>query len=195
MIREDKQIRSLATDLNVRSEFETDNPDEMVIEGYFALVNNETELFKGAYEEIATGAFDKTLDNDIRALHNHDSNYVLGRTKSKTLSLKVDERGLWGSVKVNENDSDAVNLYERIKRGDVDQCSFGFNILDEETEDREDETVKWIIKEIDLHEVSVVTFPAYEDTGIEARKQDYKQHQSKQLELRKQKLKERLNKC
>ncbi|HZH62588.1 MAG TPA: HK97 family phage prohead protease, partial [Metabacillus sp.] len=93
---------------------------------------------------------------------------------------------------INPNDTDAVNLYERVKRGDVDQCSFGFNILSEETDFREDGTVKWRLKEIDLHEVSVVTFPAYSDTGVQARKRDVEQYKKRQFELRKQKLKERL---
>lgn len=158
-------MRSIAADLKTRAE-----EDEMTIDGYFAVFNSVTELFPGAFEEIAPGAFDKTLSNDIRALINHDTALVLGRNKAGTLDLKVDSRGLWGSIRINPNDTDAVNLYERVKRGDVDQCSFGFNILQEETDFREDGTVKWILKDIDLHEVSVVTFPAYDATGVQARK-------------------------
>lgn len=185
-----KQTRSVVTDLKTRAEEE----GEMVIEGYFAVFNKQTELWPGAFEEISSGAFDNTLGNDIRALINHDTSLVLGRNKSNTLELKVDSHGLWGKVKVNENDTDAVNLYQRVKRGDVDQCSFGFNILNEETNFREDGTVKWIIKEVDLHEVSVCTFPAYEETGVQARQKEVEQHKNRQLELRKNKLKERLDK-
>ena len=160
-------------DLKTRSE----NDGEKVIEGYFAVFNSETELWRGAYEEIAPGAFDKSLSNDIRALINHETGLVLGRNKSGTLELKVDSHGLWGSIKINQNDTDAINLYERVKRGDVDQCSFGFNIPPggEDADWRDDGTVKWTLKEIDLHEVSVVTFPAYEATGIQARKKMLKQ--------------------
>lgn len=183
------QTRSLQTKLKTRAE-----EDEMIIEGYFAVYNTETELWPGAFEEIAPGAFDNTLSNDIRALINHDTSLVLGRTKAGTLELKTDSRGLWGRIKINPNDTDAVNLYERVKRGDVDQCSFGFNIISEETEYRDDGTVKWIIKEVDLHEVSVCTFPAYEETGVQARHKQYEQHRAKQLEIRKNKLKERLKK-
>src|SRR6185312_6634158 len=118
-----RQTHNLSTNLKTRSE-----NDEMVIEGYFAVFNSETELWGGAYEEIAPSAFDKTLSNDIRALIDHETRAVLGRTKAGTLELKVDSRGLWGSIKINPNDGDAVNLYERVKRGDIDQCSFGFNI-------------------------------------------------------------------
>lgn len=191
--REEKHIRSLDTDLQTRELSADDEPVERVIEGYFAVFNSETELFPGAFEEIAPGAFDKTMGNDIRALINHDTGLVLGRNKSGTLDLKVDSRGLWGSIKINENDTDAVNLYERVKRGDVDQCSFGFNIEKEETDWRDDGTVKWTLTEIDLHEVSVVTFPAYEATGVQARHNEIKQHEQRKLELRKKNLKERLN--
>lgn len=188
--RSEKQTRSLKTELKTRAE----GDNNMVIEGYFVVFNSQTELWQGAYEEIAPQALDNTLSNDIRALINHDTRLVLGRNKSGTLDLKVDSRGLWGSIKINPNDTDAVNLYERVKRGDVDQCSFGFNVTSEETDWREDGTVKWTITGVDLHEVSVVTFPAYEDTGVAARSKEVEQHKEKQLEVRKANLKARLNK-
>jgi hypothetical protein len=188
MNREDgMQTRSIITDLQTRAE-----EDEMLIEGYFAVFNKLTELWRGAFEEIAPEAFNSTLGNDIRALTNHDTSLVLGRNKANTLELKTDSHGLWGSVRINPNDTDAVNLYQRVKRGDVDQCSFGFNILNEETEYRDDGTVKWTIKEIDLHEVSVCTFPAYEETGVQARQKEVEQHRKRQLEAKKNELKERL---
>lgn len=187
---EQKHIRNLGVDLQTRSD---EQSDKKVIEGYFSVFNSETELFPGAYEEIAPGAFDNTLSNDIRALINHDTAYVLGRNKSNTLDLKVDSRGLWGSIEINENDSDAVNLYERVKRGDVDSCSFGFNILKEDTDYRDDGSIKWTIREIDLHEVSIVTFPAYDDTSVQARMKQAEKLQQRSIEKRKHELKERLN--
>mgnify|MGYP001015481111 CR=1 FL=1 len=188
-MRNERQTRSLQTELKTRAE-----PDsqDMYIEGYFAVFGRQTELWQGAFEEIAVGAFDKTLGNDIRALINHDTTLVLGRNKSGTLELKADTHGLWGLVKINPADSDAVNLYERVKRGDVDQCSFGFNISKEETDWRDDGTVKWTIQEVDLHEVSVCTFPAYEETGVQARQDEVAQHRERQLDVRKNQLKERL---
>src|SRR5690625_1385392 len=142
----DKHIRSIDVDLQTRAVEET---DEKVIEGYFAVFNSETELFPGAYEEISPGAFDNTLSNDIRALVNHDTQYVLGRNKSNTLDLKVDSRGLWGSIKINEKETDAMNLCERVRRGDVDQCSFGCKLLDGSTGYRGTGAVKWTINEIE----------------------------------------------
>lgn len=189
MREKEMQVRSITSDLKTREENE-----EMYLEGYFAVFNRETELWPGAYEEIDPGAFDNTLGNDVRCLINHDTTLVLGRNKANTLELKADSHGLWGRVKINTNDTDAVNIYERVKRGDVSGNSFGFNILNEETDYKEDGTVKWTIKEIDLHEVSICTFPAYEDTSIQARHKELEQHKAKQLEVRKTKLKERLEK-
>jgi len=192
MVRNNRQTRSLQTELKTRAE-----PDsqDMFVEGYFAVFNRQTELWPGAFEEIAPGAFDSTLGNDIRALINHDTTLVLGRNKSGTLELKADSYGLWGRVEINPNDTDAVNVYERVKRGDVDQCSFGFNILKEETDWREDGSVKWTIQEVDLHEVSICTFPAYEETGVQARKAEVDQHRQRQLEQRKNNLKARVSAC
>jgi HK97 family phage prohead protease len=190
--RNDIQIR--ASQAEFKATRAEGDEGEKRIEGYFSVFGKPTELWQGAFEEIAPEAFNNTLGNDVRALINHDTTLVLGRNKAGTLELRVDSHGLWGSIKVNENDSDAVNLYERVMRGDVDQCSFGFNILNEETEWREDGTVKWTIREIDLHEVSVCTFPAYEETGVQARHKEVEQHKEKMLEQRKHNLKERMKK-
>jgi HK97 family phage prohead protease len=188
--REEIQKRSLQTTFKAtRAE---ENNDDMFIEGYFAVFNRETELWPGAYEEIAPGAFDETLGNDIRALINHDTTLVLGRNKANTLEIKVDSHGLWGRVKINPKDTDAVNCYVRVERGDVDQCSFGFNILEEKIDWRDDGTVKWTMTKLDLHEMSVCTFPAYEDTGVQARHAEVEQHKERQLEQRKKLLKERI---
>lgn len=191
----EKHIRNLEVDLQTREKRADEQPVERVIEGYFVVFNSETELFPGAFEEISREAFGNTINGDVRALINHDTGLVLGRTKSKTLELRVDEKGLWGSVKVNDKDTDAINLYERVKRGDVDQCSFGFRIIKEDTEHREDGTIKWIVREAELLEVSVVTFPAYEDTSVQARKKEVEEIEKRKLDKKKSELKERIKKC
>ena len=155
------------------SEFTTrEDGEQPVIEGYFAVFNSNYDMGWDMTESIATGAFSKSLSNDVRALINHDTTLVLGRTAAHTLELREDSHGLWGKISINPKDSDAMNLYERVKRGDVSQCSFGFNIVSEETDFREDGSVHWTITEADLHEVSVCTFPAYEETAVSARKHD-----------------------
>lgn len=159
-----RQVRATSSEFQTRQDGE-----ELVIEGYFAVFNSNYDIFPGASESIAPGAFDKTISGDIRALINHDTTLVLGRTKAGTLELRIDSHGLWGKIIINPNDADAMNLYERVKRGDVDQCSFGFDIVSEDTEYREDGSIHWTITEVELYEVSCCTFPAYEQTSISAR--------------------------
>lgn len=165
MDREKRQMRGVPGSFKTRAE----ESGDMFISGYFAVFGSEYELWPGASESVDPHAFDEALDDDIRCLINHDTRLVLGRNIAGTLQLRVEEKGLWGEVKINPNDQDAVNVYERVKRGDVNQCSFGFDIVAEEFEDRGD-SVHWTIKAVKLYEVSVVTFPAYEETGVEARK-------------------------
>lgn len=163
--RELKRVmRTASTQFNTR-----DDDGKLAIEGYFAVFNSVYEIAPGMTESIAQGAFDNTLSGDIRALINHDTTLVLGRTKAGTLQLRTDSHGLWGHIDINPNDTDAMNLYNRVQRGDVDQCSFGFDILNEETDYREDGSIHWTIKEVELYEVSPCTFPAYEETSIAAR--------------------------
>jgi len=169
-----------------------DKDGERYVEGYFAVFGSIYELWKGATESIDPHAFDGTLTEDIRALIDHETRLVLGRTKAGTLELRVDEKGLWGRIRINAEDTDAMNLYTRVQRGDVDQCSFGFDILDEKTEYREDGSVHWIILKVKLYEVSCVTFPAYEDTSISARKADYNQIKKRELDAWKARMKGRL---
>lgn len=163
-----RQTRSIASDFKTREDGE-----ELRIEGYFAVFNSNYEITDTMSESVAPGAFANTLGNDVRALIDHETMYVLGRTSAGTLELREDDRGLWGSILINPNDQDAMNLYSRVQRGDVNQCSFGFDILSEETDFLEDGSVHWTIKEVRLYEVSVCTFPAYAATSVEAREKDY----------------------
>lgn len=145
----------------------------LYIEGYFAVFDSIYEVCPGITESIAPGAFTGALGGDIRALTNHDTTLVLGRNRAGTLELREDANGLWGRVAINREDTDAMNLYHRVQRGDVDQCSFGFDIGEEDVEFREDGSAHWTIKKVDpLYEVTVATFPAYESTSVSARKAD-----------------------
>lgn len=168
MDRQLRQVRSIASEFTTR-----EDGNKPRIEGYFAVFNSDYEVWPGATESIAPEAFNETLGGDIRALINHDTTLVIGRNKANTLELRVDSHGLWGGIDINPNDGDAMNAYERVKRGDVDQCSFGFEIVDEETEFRDDGSVHWTIRKVNLYEVSICTFPAYTATNVSARKDDY----------------------
>lgn len=164
------QVRSIPAHLEVRAAQDNESPK---IEGYFAVFDSTYDMGYGMSESIDQHAFDGTLSDDIRALINHDDTLVLGRTQAGTLRLRVDDHGLWGSIDINPNDTDAMNLYARVQRGDVSQCSFGFEILDQDTEFRDEgESIHWTIKRVKLYEVSPCTFPAYEATAIDARKKD-----------------------
>lgn len=165
--RQHRQLRSISTKFETR-----DDSGNLSIEGYFAVFDSVYDIAPGLSESIDPGAFNNTLSGDIRALINHDTTLVLGRTKANTLQLRVDNHGLWGHIDINPNDTDAMNLYNRVQRGDVDQCSFGFDILSEETDIRENGDVHFTIKKVELFEVSACTFPAYEDTNIKARMRD-----------------------
>ena len=187
MDREIRQMRSVASEFQTREDGE-----DLKIEGYFAVFNSIYDIGAGMSEEVAPGAFSETLSGDIRALVNHDTTLVLGRTSAHTLELREDTRGLWGSISINPNDTDAMNLYQRVKRGDVSQCSFGFDILEEDTEIRENGDVHWTIKKVRLYEVSCCTFPAYESTNISARSEERDRLLKRKAEAWRTKMKERI---
>ena len=179
------------------SEFKTrEVEDKKIIEGYFVVYNEPTELWSGVYEEINEGALLDSLSvNDVRCLFNHDTNIVLGRTGNNTLTLKSDEKGLYGRVEINENDREALDIYHRIERGDISACSFGFYPEKETRYDNEDGTVRYVVEKGNILEVSPVTFPAYPTTEIAARKKDFaldekREQEKRDFEIRKNELKE-----
>ena len=183
-----RQMRTIASDFKTREDGE-----ELRIEGYFAVFNSNYEIMDGLTESVAQGAFAETLNDDIRALIDHETMYVLGRNKAGTLDLREDAHGLWGSILINPNDQDAMNLYHRVQRGDVNQCSFGFDIL-KESEVREGSDIHWMIEKVKLYEVSCCTFPAYAETNIQARQSDYKKVIEREIQSYKTELRAKLNK-
>ena len=190
--KEKFQTRSLPAHLEVREATTTEeNPK---IEGYFSGFGDIYDMGYGLSESVDRHSFDETIAGDVRALVDHDTAKVLGRTSAHTLDLKVDEHGLWGSIDVNPNDTDAMNLYARVQRGDVNQCSFGFEILDETTEFRENGDIHWTINKVKLYEVSVCTFPAYESTSVSARSKDAEELRKRQLDAWKEQMRKKLKK-
>lgn len=183
-----RQMRAVTTSFETRS----DDDGNQYIEGYFSVFNSTYEMGEGMSESIAPHAFDDTLADDIRCLTNHDTRLVLGRTAAHTFELKQDERGLWGRVLINPKDTDAMNTKARVDRGDVNQASFGFDILQEDTDIREDGSVHWTIKKVKLYECSVVTFPAYTETNLASRQKDFEEIKKRQMEAWKEKMKNKL---
>lgn len=164
MERDNRQLRAAMTEFQTRQDGDVPH-----ISGYFAVFDSVYQIGPGMSESIAPGAFTGTLSGDIRALTNHDSTLVLGRNTAGTLELRQDEHGLWGDIAINPKDGDAMNTWARVDRRDVSQCSIGFMIRSEDTDVREDGSVHWTIREVELFEVSVCTFPAYEATNVSAR--------------------------
>lgn len=136
------------------------------IVGHAAVFNSLSENLGGFREQIAPGAFDGVLGDDVRALINHDSNLVLGRTTAGTLSLSVDARGLVYDVDMPDT-SYARDLMVSMGRGDVNQSSFGFIVdRDSWTEDEEGRIIRTIQSFRQLIDVSPVTIPAYPDATV-----------------------------
>ena len=146
------------------SEVRAAGDDSLVIEGYAANFDTETDL--GYFREtIARGAFDDVLEDDVRLLLNHEG-APMARTTNGTLELSVDENGLKYRAALADT-QDGRDLYKLIKRGDISQSSFAFTITDEQwSEDRSTRTVQRMGKLLD---VSPVTYPAYATTTVSAR--------------------------
>lgn len=143
--------------------------DELpAIEGYAAVFNQFSEDLGGFRELVRPGAFAKTIqEHDIRALIQHDPSRVIGRTKNDTLTLKEDIHGL--RVKITPPDTSyARDLIESIRRGDIDQMSFGFETVRDEWLITKDEITRSLM-EVKLFDVSPVTFPAYPQTSVGVR--------------------------
>jgi len=166
-VKNKKEKRLIQTDMEVRSEGE----DNKKIVGYGARFNELSEVLLFFREKIDPGAFTEALKrSDVRALINHDPNYVLGRTKSGTLNLTEDEVGL--RYEIDPPDTSFANdLLVSIKRGDITQSSFAFTVgQDNESWDESgDIPVRTIHRFEEIFDVSPVTYPAYESTSVGAR--------------------------
>jgi HK97 family phage prohead protease len=140
------------------------------IRGYAAVFNQLTEdLFFGFRERIMPGAFTKAIrdKDDVRGLVNHNPSQLLGRTKSNTLRLREDERGLVYDIDPPDTQM-ARDLMVSMRRGDMDQSSFGFRVRGEEWK-RENSKMVREVTDVELFDVSVVTYPAYKATSANVR--------------------------
>lgn len=155
-----------------------------MIRGLAAVYDSLSENLGGFREQIAKGAFDKTDMTDVRGLFNHDSNYVLGRTLSKTVRLKTTSKGLEYEIDLPDTQTIRDLVLAPIERGDVDQSSFGFIVgggNDSWSEDEEGRLIRTVHRINELFDVSPVTFPAYRDTSVGARNRDHFLEQREQM--------------
>jgi HK97 family phage prohead protease len=151
----------------------SENGKERVLEGYAAVFNSLTAPgnLPGFREKIAPGAFSKVLASnpDCRMLINHDGDQLLGRTKSGTLTLSQDSKGLRFRC-VLPDTTQARDVYELVKRGDMSGCSFAFSCDSDQWDTDEDGgNIRTVRNVADLLDCSVVTTPAYDDTSVDAR--------------------------
>lgn len=139
--------------------------------GYAALFNVPAKIGDAFVEVIAPGAFNDAVQNaDVRALIDHDSGRVIGRTKAGTLRLQEDAAGLMVEIDLPDT-TDGRDLAVQLERGDISGMSFGFRVTKEEWDETGDIPVR-TIRGVDLFEVSAVAFPAYADTSIALRSLD-----------------------
>lgn len=133
--------------------------ESRTVEGYASVFNSMSEDL-GFREIILPGAFSDVLDNDVRALYNHDSNYLLARTTSGTLELKEDEKGLYYRFEM-PNTSYGNDMLELFRRGDLTQSSFGFTVEKDSWRMKDGQQVRYIERVGSLFDVSPVVYPAY----------------------------------
>lgn len=167
----DREMRCYSGE--VRAEQQSDQPTRII--GYGSVFNSRSEPLWGFREIIKPGAFDDVLTNDVRALFNHDPNFILGRSAANTLALSVDDRGLQYNIVAPDTQTIRDLVIAPMMRGDINQSSFAFQVArDGEDWYQDDEGI--VIREISkfsrLYDVSPVTYPAYQDadSGVRSMK-------------------------
>lgn len=154
--------------------------DGVVVGGYAAVFGQSTRIGDYWEELIAPGAFGETLQrrgvkgaaDDVIFVLNHNDNLLLARTRSGTLSLRQDDKGLYMETTLDPVDPDAIRVMQKMKRGDLDKMSFAFRATAEEWVERTGDIPLRTIKAVELFDVSVVTDPAYDGTDISLRNAD-----------------------
>ncbi|WP_405079697.1 HK97 family phage prohead protease [Pectobacterium carotovorum] len=148
----------------VRAEQMGDGPAHIV--GYGSVFNSRSEPLFGFREIIKPGAFDDVLGDDVRALFNHDANFILGRSAAGTLVIGVDDKGLRYDITAPETQTIRDLVLAPMTRGDISQSSFAFRVARDGEhwyEDEEGIVIREINKVSRLFDVSPVTYPAYQE--------------------------------
>lgn len=169
-----RESRFLSASVELRAAAETEKPP--IVRGYAAKFQTDSLIMENRsgmsfVEILSPGAFDNVLNDDVRALVNHDPNLVLARSKNGTGSLKIgtDKIGLWYEFELPDTQI-GRDLRTSLERGDIDQSSFGFIVGQDKVEKRSDGMIQRTISSVkELLDVSVVTYPAYPDATVALR--------------------------
>lgn len=165
--------------------------DNNVVEGYALKFNTPSKDLGGFIEKIDARALDDVNMDDVKLLFNHDTGNLLGRTKSGTLEVSVDEVGLKFRCEL-PNTTLGKDVMELVKRGDLSQCSFGFTVAEDEWDWSGEKPVRTIKKIDTLIEISLVSIPAYDDTDVTVAKRSLENMEVNEMEKRKLELRLRL---
>jgi HK97 family phage prohead protease len=156
---------------------QVDGKDTRVLVGNAAVFNRNSEKLGGWFiERILPGAFDEVINDDVRALFNHDPNLILGRNKAGTLRLSITNEGLAYEIDLPDTQT-ARDLAHSIERGDVSQSSFAFQVGRERWVTEGEDEIREVEKVNRLFDISPVTYPAYPDTDTSIAKRSYEQWQ------------------
>ena len=173
-----REVRFVPQDVEVRLDM-PDGSSVPKLVGYGAVFNSLSDDMGGWREIIRPGAFTRALANncDVRLLLNHEG-LPLARTKSGTLHLSEDQRGLKFEAELDPTDPDVVRILPKMKRGDLNNCSFAFTVLTDTFRSENGQDIREIREFDSLYDVSLVTYPAYPAAGAALRSyQEWKEQQ------------------
>ena len=175
-----KEIRKVQSTFEVREEGEEGNE---VIAGYAAITDSEAPEEMGFIEKIAPGAFESALEqSDVRALFNHNRDKILGRQSAGTLTLEEDDKGLYYEIDPPAT-TYANDLIESLRRGDIDESSFGFTVAEdgEDWDESGEVPVRTIMEVGELYDVGPVTRAWYPqaESGLKSKEEVLTEYRDK----------------
>lgn len=152
---------------DVKLEAREEGDDLPTISGYAAIFDSETTIMGMFREVVRRGAFKRAINEkqDVRALIDHESSSIIGRTKAGTLTLEEDEKGLRTVIKPPKTQV-ARDIIENMRQGNVDQMSFAFTVQKQVWSTDSNKLDLREILDVNLYDVSIVTFPAYSGTSV-----------------------------
>jgi HK97 family phage prohead protease len=194
-----KEIRNFS-DCKIRT---INSEDGYNIEGLASPYNKRSlnlGYYMDVYEVIKPGAFEKALQNsptETVALFNHDPNYVLGSLRAKTLRLEETKDGLLAMINAPSSGTIKDLVVDPVERGDITGMSIAFSDIKQETREVQDGEIEYLLVEIyeirELHDVSIVTYPAYPDTDVHLKSHESAKRYFENIEQEKERYEYMLN--